>query len=166
MKKSLAVLLVLLLLAVLCACAGAEEAANTDLFDLWDYGDESMTWITSVIPLGDGTVLTSPAVLPEDTEHLAVSDGKSFWEARAVLQDEDGLLAFIFFDSTETAERCEPWPLMSLGAIVDAEDCSVRVGDAMGSRISRGVIYAQELIRERRYELLSLTGPAAPGSPC
>ena len=45
MKKSLTALLVLLLMAVLCACAGAEEAGKTDLFDLWDYGGESMTWV-------------------------------------------------------------------------------------------------------------------------
>ena len=96
MKKSLTALLVLILMAVLCACAGAEEAGKTDLFDLWDYGGESMTWVASVVPVNEGTVMTSPAVLPENTEHLAVSDGKNFWEVQAVLQDDDGLLAMVF----------------------------------------------------------------------
>ena len=164
MKKSLTALLVLALLSAVCACAGAEEAGKTDLFDLWDYGGESMTWIASVVPVNEGAVMTSPAVLPDDTEHLAVSDGQSFWEARAVLQDDDGLLALVFYDSTETPERCEPWTLLPLGDSVDAEDCVVRTGDAMGSRINLGVRYAQEIMRERRFELLSLTGPAAPGS--
>ena len=165
MKKSLAALVVLMLTAVLCACAGAEEAGKTDLFDLWDYGGESMTWIASVVPVNEGAVMTSPAVLPENTEHLAVSDGKSFWEVRAVLQDDDGLLAIAFYDSAETPESCEPWSLLPLGTSVDAGDCVVRTGDAFGSRVNRGVQYAQELIRERRFEVLSLTGPAAPGSP-
>ena len=165
MKKSLTALLVLMLLAVLCACAGAEEAGKTDLFDLWDYGGESMTWIASVVPVNEGAVMTSPAVLPEDTEHLAVSDGKNFWEARAVLQDDEGLLALVFYDSAETPERCEPWALLPIGTSVDVEDCVVRTGDAFGSRVNRGVQYAQEIFRERRLEVLSLTGPAAPGSP-
>ena len=165
MKKSLTALLVLLLMAVLCACAGAEEAGKTDLFDLWDYGGESMTWVASVVPVNEGTVMTSPAVLPENTEHLAVSDGKNFWEVQAVLQDDDGLLAMVFYDSTETPERCEPWTLLKLGTSADVEDCVVRSGDAFGSRVNRGVQYAQEIMRERRFEVLSLTGPAALGSP-
>ena len=165
MKKSLTALLVLILMAVLCACAGAEEAGKTDLFDLWDYGGESMTWVASVVPVNEGTVMTSPAVLPENTEHLAVSDGKNFWEVQAVLQDDDGLLAMVFYDSTETPERCEPWTLLKLGTSADVEDCVVRSGDAFGSRVNRGVQYAQEIMRERRFEVLSLTGPAALGSP-
>ncbi|MBR5960027.1 MAG: hypothetical protein IKZ98_03465 [Clostridia bacterium] len=165
MKKSLTALLVLMLLAVLCACAGAEEAGGTDLFDLWDYGGESMTWIAAVIPINEGAVITSTAVLPEDTEHLAVSDGKSIWEARAVLRDDDGLLALVFYDSTEKPERCEPWTLLPLGASADVEDCVVRTGDSMGSRINVGVQHAQEVLRDRRCELLSLTGRALPGSP-
>ena len=165
MKKSLTALLVLTLLVVLCACAGAEEAVKTDLFDLWDYGGESMTWIAAVVPVNEGAVMTSPAVLPEDTDHLAVSDGKNFWEVRAVLPDDDGLLALIFYDSSEIPECCEPWTLLPLGTSADAVDCVVRTGDALGSRVNRGVLYAQEITRERRFEVLTLTGPALPGSP-
>ena len=84
---------------------------------------------------------------------------------QAVLQDDDGLLAMVFYDSTETPERCEPWTLLKLGTSADVEDCVVRSGDAFGSRVNRGVQYAQEIMRERRFEVLSLTGPAALGSP-
>lgn len=165
MKKSLTALLVSVLLAVLCAFAAAEETGTPELMDLWDYGGESMTWITTVIPVVEGMAVASPAALPDDTEHLAVFDGKTFWEVRAVLPDDYGLLTAIYYDPAGKPSRCTPWPLMNLGMSVAAEDCIVRTGDSMGSRINRSVLYAQELTRGYRCEVLSLTGPAAPGSP-
>ena len=165
MRKSLTALMVSVLLAVLCAFAAAEETGTPELMDLWDYGDESMTWITAVIPVGEGMAVASPAALPEDTDHLALFDGKTFWEVRAVLPDDYGLLAALYYDPAEKPSRCAPWPLMNLSLSVAAEDCVVRTGDALGSRINRSVLNAEELTRGYRCELLSLTGPAAPGSP-
>ena len=98
MKKSLTALLVSVLLAVLCAFAAAEETGTPELMDLWDYGGESMTRITTVIPVVEGMAVASPAALPDDTEHLAVFDGKTFWEVRAVLPDDYGLLTAIYYD--------------------------------------------------------------------
>ena len=165
MKKSLTALLVSVLIAALCAFAAAEETGTPDLLELWDYGGESMTWLTTVIPVGEGMVIGSPAAIPDDMDQLAVFDGKTFWEVRALLPDDDGLLAAIFYDPAGKSSRFVPWPLMPIGTSVNAEDCIVRTGDELGSRINRSVMYAQELQRGYRCEVLSLTGPAAPGSP-
>lgn len=165
MRKSLTALLVSVLLAVLCAFAAAEETGTPELLELWDYGGESMTWLAAVVPLGEGMAVASPAAIPDDQEHLAVFDGQTFWEVRAVLPDDEGLLTAIFYDPAGKPSRCKPWPMMLSGTSVNAEDCIVRTGDELGSRINRGVLYAQELTRGYRCEVLSLTGPAAPGSP-
>lgn len=166
MKKSLAALLLLALMAVLCTGAGAEESREMDLFDLWDYGAESMTWLSSAVPVSEGALIVSASVIPENREHLAVSDGKTFWDVEAVLTDDEGLLSVVFYDPEGDAVRYGSWPLLPWGDSVPAVDCIVRSGDAMGSRINRGVLSAEDCIfRGRRCLLLTLSGPAVPGSP-
>ena len=74
MKKYLVLLLVLL---ALCSAAFAEDDTGKakDLFDIWDYGDESMTWVCTAVPVAEGAVMISPANLPEKQDQLAVTDG-------------------------------------------------------------------------------------------
>ena len=51
MKKSLALLLALLLAVNSFAFAEEGTEKGKELFDVWDYGSESMTWICSAVPV-------------------------------------------------------------------------------------------------------------------
>jgi hypothetical protein len=167
MKKSLILIMtaVLLLLCGVSACA--EEAKEpADLFDLWDYGGESPVWVASAVPVSAGIALISPAALPENTEYLAVSDGRESWEVKAVLPDSDNLIALVLFDPAEKPDSYDVWQLLAYGESAAASSCYVRYGDGMGSRINRAVLSAEELQWQgRRCYLLTLTDPVPAGSP-
>ena len=166
MKKCLALILagVMILLSFSFACA--EETKGADLLELWDYGDESMTWVASAVPISEGIALASPSALPETPEHLAVSDGENTWEAKAMVPDDSGLITLVFFDPSQEGMRYDVWPLMPYGAGVPVSSCYVRYGDAMGSRINRAVTDAEDIVwKDRRCLLLTLTDPVPPGSP-
>ena len=166
MKKSLALLLALLL--AMSSFAFAEEGTEKEkeLFDIWDYGSESMTWVCSAIPVTDGAVLVSPALLPEKQDQLAVTDGKNVWEARAVVPDESGLTALVLFDTEKAAARYEGWDLLPYGISTPVSSCYVRTGDEMGSRINRRVLSSEDIQWQGcRCLMLTLSDPVPPGSP-
>ena len=165
MKKWMLLLLAALLLVF--SCAGAEETKPSELLDLWDYGAESPVWVSSAVQITEGIALISPVSLPENTEQLVVSDGVSFWEVRAVIPDRTGRLATVCFDEDETKPcRYTAWSFLFPRENVQVSDCIVRDGDEWGSRINRGVLGAEELIRDgEACCLLTLTGPVSPGSP-
>ena len=104
MKKVTGIILAVLLLTV-CAFAFAEETAEPaqapELFDLWDYGGESPVWAASATPVADGILLASSAVAEIPVEQLAVTDGVTTWDAKAVVQADDNLFALVFFDPSE-----------------------------------------------------------------
>lgn len=165
MKKS--VILILALLLSLAALSFAEEAAekDADLYDLWDYGAESMTWVTSGVPVTDGVLLVSAAALPESTEHLAVSDGNTVWEVKAVLPDSSGLVATVFFEPEGKELRYGFWHLLPYGQQVQADTCILRSGDALGSRINHRVLDASSVTwRDTRCLLLTLEDSVPLGS--
>ena len=89
MKKGRLLMLTAVLLLLCCAFSCAEEVPlkEADLFDLWDFGDESPSWVGFAVPVTEGILVTSPACLPDNTEDLVISDGKSLWEVKAVLPD-------------------------------------------------------------------------------
>ena len=89
MKKYLVLLLALLVALNSAAFAEEDTEKAKDLFDVWDYGDESMTWICTAIPVAEGAVMISAANLPEKQDQLAVTDGKNVWEVKAVIPDQD-----------------------------------------------------------------------------
>ena len=173
MKRCLILLLVLCLALPLYACAEEEapEAQETperaaELFDLWNYGAESMAWITSLIPAADGVLIAARSALPEKQDQLAVSDGASVWEVKAVLPDSSGLLAMILYDTEEALPRYGSWPVLTFGESVNAASCIVRFGDELGSRINRQVLSASAMTwKDNRCFLLSLSGSADVGSP-
>ena len=41
-----------------------QDERPADIFDIWDFGGESLSWVTSAVPVSDGVVMTSPAALP------------------------------------------------------------------------------------------------------
>ena len=149
------------------AAAPEPEAAekDADLYDLWDYGAESMTWVTSGVPVTDGVLLVSAAALPESTEHLAVSDGNTVWEVKAVLPDSSGLVATVFFEPEGKELRYGFWHLLPYGQQVQADTCILRSGDALGSRINHRVLDASSVTwRDTRCLLLTLEDSVPLGS--
>jgi len=166
MKKGVVLLSVLLLALSSFAFAEENPERAKELFDVWDYGGESMTWVCSAVPVAEGTVMISPVNLPEKQDHLAVTDGKNVWEIRAVVPEQDGLLALLFFDPGETVPSCSPWTLMPYGTGVPASSCYVRTGDEMGSRINRRVMSSADMEWQgSRALMLTLSDPVPPGSP-
>ena len=169
MKKSLGTILVILAALLLCAFAGAEgmeDARESELFDLWNTDGESMTWISSATPVSDGILIASVAGLPEDADQIAVTDGKSFWDIKAVIPDSSGLLAILFYDENEAWPRYKPWEMLDWAENVPVSDCYIRSADERGSRINNAITDAEEILRDGRpCSLMTLTGPVPPGSP-
>ena len=166
MKKCLILILAALLALSAAAFAGEAEEKEAELYDLWDYGGESMTWIATGVPVSPGVLMVSAAVLPEDQSQLAVSDGKSMWEAKAVLEDDGGLTALVLFDTEEKEPGYGFWMLLPYGESVPASSCIVRSGDELGSRINHRVLAAATVYRKGiRCLLLTLEEAVPPGSP-
>ena len=126
MKKYLVLLLVLLLALNSAAFAEEDTEKAKDLFDIWDYGDESMTWICTAIPVAEGAVMISPANLPEKQDQLAVTDGKNVWEIKAVIPEQDGQLALLLYDPGTEVPRYDVWELLPYGSSVPVTSCYVR----------------------------------------
>ena len=170
MKKCLSMLLALLLVLPLAAFAEdsvtEEDQRGQDLLEVWDYNGESPSWVCSAIPVADSAVMVSPAALPENVEHLVVTDGVSLWEAEAVMPDPSGLIALLLYDGEETKPRYQSWNLLSLGQGVDAASCVARFGDMYGSRINRGVLDAEKIAwDDQPCYVLTLSDDAPLGSP-
>ena len=174
MKKALSLLLTLALLLLTPPFVCAEETADqaqtpelqAELFDLWDYGGESPVWAAFAVPVADGILLAPGDVAAIPADQLAVTDGESAWTAEAVVQDSNGLFAVVFFEPGEKPARWGVWPLLAWGDETPASSCIVRFGDRLGSRVNRGVLAAEEFVRNgRRFLLLDLTDPAPLGSP-
>ena len=168
MKKGWLLMLTAVLLLLCCAFSCAEEVPlkEADLFDLWDFGDESPSWVGFAVPVTEGILVTSPACLPDNTEDLVISDGKSLWEVKAVLPDGDNLLAFILFDPADKPARYGEYVFLPYGESADVSSCYIRYGDAMNSRINRAVLSAEQLYwKGHNCYLLSLSDPVPLGSP-
>lgn len=178
MRKTLCMLTALLLML---GCAGAEPAApapetaatapetaeerEAGQLDLWYTDGEGRTWITAAIQAMDGMLLTSPALLPEKTDGLTVTDGQNEWEVKAVIPDSSGAMAFIFFNTEKNLPRRAAWPLMPFGDGVPAQTCRVVSGGADGGRTEYGVVSAASMEwLGCRCMLLQLDGEAPLGS--
>ncbi len=172
MRKILSVLLALAVLLSASAFACAEGAvAETqelpaDLFDIWDYGNESPSWVSTASPIGDGVLIAPVSVKEIPAEQLAVTDGKNTWQVIASVPDDLNQFTLVFFDQGEKPAQWGCWPLMPWGDSVSASSCTVRFGDRLGSRINRGVLAAERITRQGQdFLLLDLTDPAPVGSP-
>ena len=169
MKKFICLLAALLLTL---SCAFAEETAaetadqrEADLLDIWQTDGESRTWITAAIPVMDGILMTSPALLPEKKDSLTVSDGQNEWKAEVVIPDSSGVMALVFFDPGQNLPQRGTWPMMPYGDSVKASACIVRSGDADGGRTDRRVRSAASMEwKGRRCLLLDLEGDTCPGA--
>ena len=174
MKKSLVLILSLVMLfssvssvmAEAAAEGAAEEAAAADLFEVWNDDGESATWLCNAVPASGGVLLAPVSVLKVPVEQLAVSDGQYAWEVKAAIPDEQEDIVLLFCDTSSVRSGLGAWPLLPWGESRPDHECTVLFGDRMGSRIIRGVVEAEELMRQgQRYLLLTLTDPAPAGSP-
>lgn len=165
MKRALIWVWILALLAG-AVPAAAEESRAPGLFDLYASGALGDRWIASAFPLGDGTLLTSWALLPEDRSRLSVSDGVNRWEVKAAVPDEEGLTALLLYDSRRTMPRFGGYTLMPREASVKASSCVVRSRGADGQERETAVLDAAAFEwLDLGCHLLTLAGEVPPGSP-
>ena len=170
MMKRLLGLLVVLVLTVSCAWAedavkAAEDSRDADLLDIWQTDGENRRWISAAVQAMDGMLLTSPAVLPERTDGLTVSDGQKEWKVEAVIPDSTGAVVMVFYDTSRDLPAKSAWPMMAYGDSVQASTCTVRSGDETGGRIDTKVLSAASMQwRNSRALLLSLEDMVSPGT--
>ena len=158
MKKALLLILALALALASLSFALAEEEKEAGLFELLENNGGTLTRIVSAVPVANGAVIVPAALLPEDPDRLVISDGVTQWESKAVIPDDAGVIATIFFDD-ELNARFGAWHLMPLGTA--ATTCRVRSAEAE----DREVLGAEEIRwKGKRCYLLSLSGPAPAGS--
>ena len=167
MKRAL-VWLAVLALAAACLPAAAEETPGARLFDLYTTNWAGDRWVASAIPIGDGVLLASWAVLPQEKKALIASDGEHRWEVKAVVPDEDGMTALVLFDEGAARKRRPDslFRIMASGGSVPAADCTVRSRNAAGEDLEVRVLHAEACKWPgRECFLLTLEGDVPQGSP-
>ena len=166
-------LAVLLLGGAALAEQAAPEAETTeatgkleaDLFDLFDFGGESMTWKGVAIPMSDGLLITSAANIGTESGYLAVSDGSSMWEAEDIRLDDSGVVALILYDETVNPPARTCYAMPDADWPRTAADLTVRSGDEMTSRLNRAVLSMSNLTwQSRDCLLLTLSDSVVPGA--
>ena len=166
MKKRWMLLLIAAAAAVvLSAAAGEETAAAPDLYDIYDYGAESVTWLGTAVPVSDEVLIISGAELPEDKNTLVAFDGEEARDVEDVLVDDSGAMAMVVLEPKTDGSAMDSFGFAPSGAVISPQNAYVLSGDEQGSRINRA-IYTMAGITWNGYEcmLLELTGDAAPGS--
>ena len=168
MRKAMLLLMTAMMALAFFSRASAEETGGTpkaDLFGIWETAEGKKEWVAGAVPFSEGVVITSSALLPEKSGHLAVSDGENTWEAKAVIPDNTGMIAMVFYDPDEQAAGSEKWPFLPWGTTVPAASCRVRFADDTGRTDSCGVLAAEDFhMQGRRFLLLTLTEQVKPGS--
>ena len=148
MKKLFLLMLATVMLLTAAPTALSEEETvelPPDLFDVLLYDGESPTWIANALQFSNGILLAPAAVKDYPVSQLAVSDGVNAWEAEMAAEDESGRFTMICYNPDDRAPRCGSYVLLPQGESVPAASCTVRFGDAMGSRIIRGVLDSENI---------------------
>ena len=167
-KLFLLMLATVMLLTAAPTALSEEETAELppDLFDVLLYDGESPTWIANALQFSNGILLAPAAVKDYPVSQLAVSDGVNAWEAEMAAEDESGRFTMICYNPDDRAPRCGSYVLLPQGESVPAASCTVRFGDAMGSRIIRGVLDSENIPwKGETCMLLTLSDEAPVGSP-
>lgn len=163
MKKIFALLLVLLLAAAVPAVS-AEEGQAPGLFDLYSMDGDAPLWLGSAVSPYEGILVTAAAVLPENLNRLAITDGTNIWDAEAAAGDSAGLCVMILFNTESRKPAAGCFEVDSSAA--PQAGWHVTTGDENLSRINRTVYDASAITwRSAPCMLLSLSGSVAPGSP-
>ena len=166
MKKALLPALTAVLILAFLSLAFAEDAKEPGFFEVLDKDGRELRGHAYAVPVGDGVIIVPAGLLPEDMNGLVISDGVSLWEAKAVIPDETGTIATVFYDTQAYPARYSFWQFMPWGADVSLVSCCVRVADSDGITADCGVFASEEILLDgRRFYLASLTGTAPAGSP-
>ena len=165
MKRKWILMLLAAAALLLSAAAGEEAAAVPDLYDIYDYGAESVKWLGTAVPVSDEVLIISGAELPEGTDSLVAFDGAEAREVEDVLIDESGALALAVLEAAPEGSGTSSFGFVPSGAALSPQNTYVLSGDDQGSRIYRAV-YTMARVTWNGYEcmLVELTGDAAPGS--
>ena len=165
MKKAILLVLAAMMIVASLSFVLAEEDREAGFFELLDDDGGNLSHISSAIPVTDGAVIAPAILLPKDQDRLAVSDGVTRWKAKAVIPDESGDFALIFYDPKDHPARYGYWQFLPWGTIVSMKSCHVTSVDGDGKTADHGVLESGEIWRTgRRFYLLSLTDPAPAGS--
>ena len=172
-KRWFLCIMLLLLVSMILQGSSSGEAddqeparESPDLFDLFDYSGESMSWVGLAVPLSDNILVTSAANVPAKADALAVSDGITMSEADSVIPDHAGIVALVVCKEDPMPFRRKPYSFVQNDMEWNPRTLTVRSGDGQGSRLNR---YVEEMTRMTwmGYDsvLLRLSGPVFPGSP-
>ena len=164
MKKALLLALAAMMILASLTFALAEER-EAGLFELLDNDGGNLSRISSAVPVAEGVVIAPAALLPKDADRLVISDGAAQWKAKAVIPDDTGSIAMVFYDPEEYSAQYGFWQLLPWGASVSIESCRVYSTDANGEVTDCGVLDSGEIRwKGQRCLLLSLTDAAPAGS--
>ena len=163
MKRKLAALGMALMILFSLAAAEETNRQAPELFDLFIYEGDSMSWVGTAVPLMDGILVTAASVGRQ--EGLAVSDGSASWDAELAYTEAAGLITVVFYDQEEHLPGQGNYQLPPFGEAFTGDSLYVRSGDEQGSRINRPVRRVSS-IRWQGKECLQLIldGPAEIGS--
>ncbi len=165
MRKAVAILTALLLLFAASAAAG-EGNLQPGLYDLYNTNGENPEWLGVAVSAYDGIMLIPVSVMPEKLSYLAISDGKNTWQAETAAPDRSETLAMVLYDIDTVRPEVGVCTLTDDISAVYPANCYVLTGDGNQSRIRRAV-YSMTPVTWRGMSclLVSLSGPAAAGSP-
>ena len=103
-------------------------------------------WHRTGKALARGVVAAPAALLPEDPDRLIVSDGLAQWDIKAVIPDDTGSIAMVFYDPQEQEARYSDWPLLPWGTDVPPEACAVRCAEGADRGVTDSAVSSAERI--------------------
>jgi hydroxyethylthiazole kinase len=167
MKKTMAILLLLAMLPVagIISAAGDSEASRAVAVDLFGVRGENTVWLGTAVPVYDGVVLASAAILPDDLSQLVITDGVTTWNAEMAIPDHSDMLMTVIYDSTKLPYTVTPFSMTDLHEVGSVSELTILAGDENMSRINR-TVYSVVPFTWQSVPCLqaSVSGPVEPGS--
>ncbi len=161
--KKFGALLAALIMLMAAACASAETAP--DLVDLYDASDSGKVWLGTAIPILEGVLVASEAVLPDEPKSLEAWDGTSFRNVTMVLSTAGGKVLVMLLDPEGETLALPPYSFADTGKALNPDELVVRSGDWMRSRINRAVYDAVPIAwQDLDCMVLTLSGDTEPGA--
>ena len=167
MKKTMAILLLLAMLPVagIISAAGDSEASRAVAVDLFGVRGENTVWLGTAVPVYDGVVLASAAILPDDLSQLVITDGVTTWNAEMAIPDHSDMLMTVIYDSTKLPYTVTPFSMTDLHEVGSVSELTILAGDENMSRINR-TVYSVVPFTWQSVPCLqaSVSGPVEPGA--
>ena len=140
MKKTiLFLLLTVLLTAGMMPASGDEAVRPVGMMDLFTVIEGESVWLGTAVPVYDGILVSSAAILPDGLSQLMITDGTSVWNAEAAMPDNAGMLMTVLYDDSKAAPAFAPLTFTSLRGVPGVSDLNILTGDENISRMNRKV---------------------------